>query len=210
MDGPGLIVCPVIGKKEEFWIPASLVPNSSISRAWSFRPRRIDSAESSGESVHLPPQQDDVVVHAEENGPPAILTIPCSIRATAGGVARLVLEVRRVERALVRWRKEGQRCDIVEGTDRYRLFRTNDSLCLEIAPCLPSDSGVYHCYVQHETGSCSAKIPLRIIGTFLYLYYRSFVSRRHVCVECGMLRSFLFSSLLFSSLLFSSSLIFQV
>ena len=164
VDGPGLIVCPVIGKKEEeFWIPASLVPNSSISRAWSFRPRRIDSERiGSGESVHLP--QD---VHAEENGPPAILTIPCSIRATAGGVARLALEVRRVERALVRWRKEGQRCDIAEGTDRYRLFRTNDSLCLEIAPCLPSDSGVYHCYVQHETGSCSAKIPLRIIGTFL-------------------------------------------
>lgn len=166
MDGPGLIVSPVIGmKKEEFWIPASLVPNSSISRAWSFRPRRIDSAEGSGESVRLP--QD---IHAEENGPPAILTIPCSIRATAGGVARLVLEARRVERALVRWRKEGQRCDIIEGTDRYRLFRTNDSLCLEIAPCLPSDSGIYHCLVEHETGSCSAKIPLRIIGTF-YRYY---------------------------------------
>ncbi|XP_060832863.1 triple functional domain protein isoform X3 [Bombus pascuorum] len=160
VDGPGLIVSPVIGmKKEEFWIPASLVPNSSISRAWSFRPRRIDSAEGSGESVRLP--QD---IHAEENGPPAILTIPCSIRATAGGVARLVLEARRVERALVRWRKEGQRCDIIEGTDRYRLFRTNDSLCLEIAPCLPSDSGIYHCLVEHETGSCSAKIPLRIIG----------------------------------------------
>ena len=159
VDGPGLIVSPVIGKKEEFWIPASLVPNSSISRAWSFRPRRIDT---DGENVRLP--QD---MCAEENGPPAILTIPCSIRATAGGVARLVLEARRVERALVRWRKEGQRCDIEE-SDRYRLYRTNDSLCLEIAPCLPSDSGIYHCRVEHETGSCSAKIPLSIVGTLLY------------------------------------------
>lgn len=157
LDGPGLIVSPVVGKREEFWIPASLVPNSSISRAWSFRPRRIDSE---GESVRLP--QD---VYAEENGPPAILTIPCSIRATAGGVARLVLEARRVERAAVRWKKEGQRCDI-EGGDRYRFFRTTDSLCLEIAPCRPSDSGIYHCRVEHETGSCSAKIPLCVVGTF--------------------------------------------
>ncbi|KOC61451.1 Triple functional domain protein [Habropoda laboriosa] len=155
VDGPGLIVSPVVGKKEEFWIPASLVPNSSVSRAWSFRPRRIDTE---GESVRLP--QD---MHAEENGPPVILTIPCSIRATAGGVARLVLEARHVERAIVSWRKEGQRCDIEEG-DRYRLFRTADSLSLEIAPCLPSDSGIYHCRVEHETGSCSAKIPLRIVG----------------------------------------------
>ena len=160
LDGPGLIVFPVIGKKEkeeeeEFWIPASLVPNSSISRAWSFRPRRIDSQ---GESVRLP--QD---MHAEENGPPAILTIPCSIRATAGGVARLVLEARRVDRAIVTWRKEGQRCDVVGG-DRYRLYRTADSLSLEIAPCLPSDSGIYHCRVEHETGSCSAKIPLCVVG----------------------------------------------
>ncbi|CAL7943982.1 unnamed protein product [Xylocopa violacea] len=155
VDGPGLIVSPVIGKKEELWIPASLVPNSSISRAWSFRPRRIDSV---GENVRLP--QD---MHAEENGPPAILTIPCSIRATAGGVARLVLEVRRVERAVVSWRKEGQPSDI-EGGDRYRFSRTTDSLCLEIAPCLPSDSGIYHCRVEHETGSCSARIPLRIVG----------------------------------------------
>ncbi|XP_076248755.1 trio Rho guanine nucleotide exchange factor isoform X3 [Calliopsis andreniformis] len=155
LDGPGLIVSPVIGKKEEFWIPASLVPNSSISRAWSFRPRRIDSK---GENVHLP--QD---TNAEENGPPAILTIPCSIRATAGGVARLVLEARRVERAIVFWRKEGQRCDIEEG-DRYRVCRTADSLSLEITPCLPSDSGIYHCRVEHETGSCSAKIPLRVVG----------------------------------------------
>lgn len=157
LDGPGLIVFPVIGKKEEeeFWIPASLVPNSSISRAWSFRPRRIDSQ---GESVRLP--QD---MHAEENGPPAILTIPCSIRATAGGVARLVLEARRVDRAIVTWKKEGQRCDIVAG-DRYRLYRTADSLSLEIAPCLPSDSGIYHCRVEHEAGSCSAKIPLCVVG----------------------------------------------
>ncbi|CAD1477757.1 unnamed protein product [Heterotrigona itama] len=181
VDGPGLIVRPLIGKKEEFWIPAaSLVPNSSISRAWSFRPRRIDSQrDSAGESVHLP---HDDAQNAEENGPPAILTIPCSIRATAGGVARLVLEVRRVDqRALVRWRKEGQRCDIGTGngrTDRYRLFRTNDSLCLEIAPCLPSDSGVYHCYVQHETGSCSAKIPLRITGTY-HRHHRHHRRHRH-------------------------------
>lgn len=163
LDGPGLIVFPVIGKKEEeeeFWIPASLVPNSSISRAWSFRPRRIDSQ---GESVRLP--QD---MHAEENGPPAILTIPCSIRATAGGVARLVLEARRVDRAIVTWRKEEQRCDIAAG-DRYRLYRTADSLSLEIAPCLPSDSGIYHCRVEHETGSCSAKIPLCVVGTYFLL-----------------------------------------
>nr|XP_033331721.1 triple functional domain protein isoform X4 [Megalopta genalis] len=153
LDGPGLIVSPVVGRKEEFWIPASLVPNSSISRAWSFRPRRIDT---DAETVH---------VHetADENGPPAILTIPCSIRATAGGVARLVLEVRRAERAIVSWKKEGQRCDI-EKSDRYRLFQTADSLSLEIVPCLPSDSGVYHCRVDHETGSCSAKIPLRVVG----------------------------------------------
>nr|XP_012140243.1 PREDICTED: triple functional domain protein isoform X5 [Megachile rotundata] len=83
--------------------------------------------------------------------------------ATAGGVARLVLEARRVERATVRWRKEGQRSNI-EGGDRHRLFRTSDSLSLEIAPCLPSDSGIYHCRVEHETGSCSAKIPLRVVG----------------------------------------------
>ncbi|XP_078043886.1 trio Rho guanine nucleotide exchange factor isoform X2 [Augochlora pura] len=153
LDGPGLIVSPVVGRKEEFWIPASLVPNSSISRAWSFRPRRIDT---DAETVH---------VHdtADENGPPAILTIPCSIRATAGGVARLVLEVRRAERAIVSWKKEGQRCDI-EKSDRYRLFQTADSLTLEIVPCLPTDSGVYHCRVDHETGSCSAKIPLRVVG----------------------------------------------
>nr|XP_012140240.1 PREDICTED: triple functional domain protein isoform X2 [Megachile rotundata] len=155
VDGPGLIVRRTIGRKEEFWIPASLVPNSSHSRAWSFRPRRIDSE---GENVRLP--QD---ARAEENGPPTILTIPCSIRATAGGVARLVLEARRVERATVRWRKEGQRSNI-EGGDRHRLFRTSDSLSLEIAPCLPSDSGIYHCRVEHETGSCSAKIPLRVVG----------------------------------------------
>lgn len=168
MDGPGLIVSPVIGKKEEFWIPASLVPNSSISRAWSFRPRRIDRE---GESVRLPRD-----MRAEENGPPAILTIPCSIRATAGGVARLVLEARRVERAIVLWRKEGQRCDI-EGGDRYRLCRTAESLSLEIAPCLPSDSGIYHCHVEHETGSCSAKIPLRVVGTS-HLFYREFCEPR--------------------------------
>lgn len=157
LDGPGLIVSPVVGKKEEFWIPASLVPNSSISRAWSFRPRRIDS---DGENIHVSRE-----AAAKENGPPAILTIPCSIRATAGGVARLVLEVRHAEQAIVSWKKEGQRCDI-ERSDRYRLFQTTDSLSLEIVPCLPSDSGIYHCRVDHETGSCSAKIPLRVVGTF--------------------------------------------
>lgn len=115
-------------------------------------------------------------MRAEENGPPAILTIPCSIRATAGGVARLVLEARRVERAIVLWRKEGQRCDI-EGGDRYRLCRTAESLSLEIAPCLPSDSGIYHCHVEHETGSCSAKIPLRVVGTS-HLFYREFCEPR--------------------------------
>ncbi|KYQ47509.1 Triple functional domain protein [Trachymyrmex zeteki] len=43
LDGPGLVVSPV-NTKDELWIPASLIPNSAISRSWSFRPRKIDLA----------------------------------------------------------------------------------------------------------------------------------------------------------------------
>lgn len=155
LDGPGLVVSPV-KSNEELWIPASLVSNSAISRAWSFRPRRLDA---DGEGVRVPRE-----LRAEEaDGPPAILTMPCSIRAAAGGVARLAVEARHAERATVHWRKEGQEFNIERG-DRFRVCRTADSLCLEIAPCQPSDSGIYYCRVERESGSCTAKIPLFVVG----------------------------------------------
>lgn len=159
-DGPGLVVCP-LNSKEELWIPASLIPNSSVSRPWSFRPRKIDS-ETEPEA-RLVREGHPVTEEDSDPGPPAILTIPSSIRAIAGGVARLSIEARRADLGMVSWRKEGEQRNIEAG-GRYRIRRTASSLSLEIVACRASDSGVYHCRVEHDSSSCSAKIPLSVVG----------------------------------------------
>ncbi|XP_066586985.1 triple functional domain protein isoform X3 [Prorops nasuta] len=151
-DGPGLVVSPV-NVKEELWIPASLIPNSSISRAWSFRPRKENS-----ERNLVSPQKPEVKV------PPAILAAPSPVRATAGEIARLAVETRNTEGATISWKRENDQYEIIQG-DHYQIRQSAGFFYLEIVRCRPSDSGVYLCHVQCENGTCIAKISLLVNGS---------------------------------------------
>lgn len=153
LDGPGLVVSP-IDAKEELWIPASLIPNSSISRAWSFRPRKIDPEH----NVLASPQKG-----MDEKMPPKVRSVLSPVKVTAGEVARLSIEVARAEGATVAWQKEGDSRDIVP-SERHRLHHNSGFIYLEISRCRPSDSGVYTCNIQCENGSCSTKISLNVTG----------------------------------------------
>ncbi|XP_015585806.1 triple functional domain protein isoform X4 [Cephus cinctus] len=152
LDGPGLVVSPV-DAKEELWIPASLIPNSSFSRAWSFRPRKTDSEKNVNSPQKLP----------EEKSLPKILSAISPVRAMAGEVARLSVEVSHAEGASIVWRKEGEDRNVKQD-NRYQLHQNAGFVYVEIARCRPSDSGVYNCNVQSEKGSCSAKITLCVTG----------------------------------------------
>lgn len=155
LDGPGLVVSPV-NSKDEMWIPASLVPNSAISRAWSFRPRKIDLVKSGPCAVN---------VH-ESTTPektPIILNSPMSIRAATGEVVRLSVETQNADAPTVTWRKEGENRYIKEN-DRYQFQRSANFVYLQITGCRPSDTGIYHCHVKWQASSCSAKISLSVVG----------------------------------------------
>ncbi|KAL0129500.1 hypothetical protein PUN28_001638 [Cardiocondyla obscurior] len=153
LDGPGLVVSPV-NTKDELWIPASLIPNSAISRAWSFRPRKIDLAR-----CHVADPRET----AAEDKVPAILSSPSSIRATVGEVVRLSIETHNADNAAVTWKKEGENQCIREN-DRYQFQRSAGFVYLQITGCQASDSGIYHCHLKSETGSCSVGISLFVVG----------------------------------------------
>ncbi|XP_051163454.1 triple functional domain protein isoform X3 [Leptopilina boulardi] len=154
LDGNGLVVSPTEGAKEESWIPASLIPNSSMSRAWSFRPRKQNSDKNS-------------LIETKGNigkTPPCISSAPSPIKANAGEIARLAVQISgAVENAIVSWKREGEEL-CFEQDDRLRLGHSAGFYYLEISRCRPSDSGVYQCNIQCENGSCSSSIALRITG----------------------------------------------
>ncbi|XP_071554016.1 kalirin isoform X2 [Temnothorax nylanderi] len=155
LDGPGLVVSPV-NTKDELWIPASLIPNSAISRAWSFRPRKIDLAR-----CHAADPRESATT--AEDKTPAILSSPTSIRATVGEVVRFSVETHNADSATVTWRKEGEGQCIREN-DRYQFQRSAGFVYLQITGCRTSDSGIYHCHLKGETGSCSVGISLFVVG----------------------------------------------
>lgn len=158
LDGPGLVVSP-INTKNELWIPASLISNSAISRAWSFRPRKMVDLTKNDHAA------DESTTTPEEKTP-AILSSPMSIRATAGEIVRLSVETHNADRnnhAIVTWRKEGEDQCIRE-SDRYQFQQSMGFVYLQITGCRASDSGVYHCQIKCETGSCSTRISLSVIG----------------------------------------------
>lgn len=102
-----------------------------------------------------------------EEKTPAILSSPMSIRATAGEIVRLSVETHNADRnnhAIVTWRKEGEDQCIRE-SDRYQFQQSMGFVYLQITGCRASDSGVYHCQIKCETGSCSTRISLSVIGT---------------------------------------------
>lgn len=166
LDGPGLVVSPV-NTKDELWIPASLVPNSANSRAWSFRPRKVDFAR--GRAPENTPDKSTatsvvaVAAAVAEERTPTILSGPTSVRATAGEVVRLSVETQNADGAIVTWRREGEDRYLRNG-ERYRLQRSAGFAYLQITGCRASDSGIYHCHVKREIGSCSTKISLSVIG----------------------------------------------
>lgn len=150
LDGPGLVVSPV-NTKDELWIPASLIPNSAISRAWSFRPRKTDLVKSHAEST------------TPEEKTPAVFSSPATIRATVGEVVRLSVRTHNANGATVTWRKENEdQC--MRESDRYQFQRSAGYVYLQITNCRPSDSGFYHCHVKCDKGSCSARISLSVVG----------------------------------------------
>lgn len=159
LDGPGLVVSPV-NTKDELWIPASLIPNSAISRSWSFRPRKIDLARC--HSADLQESTTTTITHPEDKRP-VILNSPTSIRATVGEVVRLSIETHNADNATVAWRKEGENQYIREN-DRYQFQRSAGFVYLQINGCRTSDCGMYHCHLIGETGSSSAGISLYIVG----------------------------------------------
>lgn len=102
-----------------------------------------------------------------EEKTPAILSSPMSIRATAGEIVRLPVETHNADRnshAIVTWRKEGEDQCIREN-DRYQFQQSTGFVYLQITGCRASDSGIYHCRIKCETGSCSTRISLSVIGT---------------------------------------------
>lgn len=150
------MVSPV-NTKDELWIPASLIPNSAISRAWSFRPRKIDLARCHGADPR------ESATTTTEDRTPVILSSPTSIRATVGEVVRLSVETHNADNATVTWRKEGENQCIREN-DRYQFQRSAGFVYLQIIGCRASDSGLYHCHLKGETGSCSVGISLFVVG----------------------------------------------
>ncbi|XP_015125607.1 triple functional domain protein isoform X1 [Diachasma alloeum] len=157
LDGPGLVVSP-LDAKEELWIPASLIPNSSISRAWSFRPRKPDADK----QIASPGRAND-----RKAEPPRILvqSVSSPVRVSVGDIARLSFEVANAESASVVWRREGRDEAINTGGDERHQARQGAGLIyLEISRCRVDDAGVYECTISSESGSTSAKIALCVTG----------------------------------------------
>ncbi|KAK0088984.1 hypothetical protein PV325_009867 [Microctonus aethiopoides] len=157
LDGPGVVVSP-LDAKEELWIPASLIPNSSISRAWSFRPRKSEN-----EKQITSPQRG--INDRKILPPPRILSgnSLSSVRVAAGDIARLSVEVANIEGAHVAWRKNGIHHDI-DIDDRHQMRQSAGLVYLEIARCCLDDAGTYECIIDAESGSCSIKISLYVTG----------------------------------------------
>lgn len=150
-----------VNTKDELWIPASLIPNSAISRAWSFRPRKIDLAR-----CYIADPRDSTTTSAAimpEDKTPAILSSPTSIRATVGEVVRLSVETYNADNATITWRKDDEDQYIREN-NRYQFQRSASFVYLQIIGCRASDSGIYHCHLKSGTGSCSAEISLFVVG----------------------------------------------
>ncbi|XP_044587517.1 kalirin isoform X2 [Cotesia glomerata] len=155
LDGPGVVVSP-LDVKEELWIPASLIPNSSFSRAWSFRPRKLDNDK------HVSPQRS---INERKVFPPKITpgSISSPVKVSVGDIARLSVEVINSEGIQVTWKKEESNTDIVPN-DRFQVHLSPSLIYLEIARCRIDDAGFYQCNIQSEMGSCSAKIYLSVTG----------------------------------------------
>lgn len=162
LDGPGVVVSP-LDAKEELWIPASLIPNSSISRAWSFRPRKSEN-----EKQITSPQR--AINDRKILPPPRILSgnSLSSVRVAAGDIARLSVEVANIEGAHVAWRKNGIHHDI-DIDDRHQMRQSAGLVYLEIARCCLDDAGTYECIIDAESGSCSIKISLYVTGEYLLI-----------------------------------------
>lgn len=153
LDGPGLVVSP-INTKDEQWIPASLVPNSAISRIWSFRPRKMDFIKS---------ESFESCKHTSYEKMPVILNNSTIVRAVTGEVIRLSVETENAEGAIVTWKKQDDdQC--IKKNERYQFQQAANFVYLQIIDCRPSDSGIYHCHIQCDNGSCSTKISLSVVG----------------------------------------------
>lgn len=164
-----------VNSKEELWIPASLIQNSSFTRAWSFRPRKIAAgSDTDGEGT----DNNTAVKRLPEdnNDKPLAKTLnPCTpVKATAGQIARLSVQVDNEfgnSFYTVSWRKEGELRDIQQG-DRHQFRQSCGFLYFEIARCRPSDSGVYHCQVQSENGfKASTSITLVVAGKVFFFFF---------------------------------------
>lgn len=153
-----------LNTKDELWIPASLIPNSSNSRVWSFRPRKVDPTKSHATSEsRVSSRMTATMTMTLEEKTPTILSSPTSIRAAAGEVIRLPVETQNADGAIVTWRREGEdRC--LRESDRYQFQQSTGFVYLQITGCRASDSGIYHCHVKCDTGFCSAKISLSVVG----------------------------------------------
>ncbi|XP_014207348.1 triple functional domain protein-like [Copidosoma floridanum] len=171
LENNGLVVTLVEHPKQEHWIPASLIPNSSVSRAWSFRPRKpnvdVKHEHHLGNNAmqHLGagPNHSSGTGGRHPSSPPCVSGAPTPIKANSGEIARLAVQVSQAEGALVAWRREGQDRDIQEN-ERYRLRQSAGFFYLEITRCRPADSGAYLCSVSCDNGSCSARIYLTVAG----------------------------------------------
>lgn len=162
LDGPGLVVSS-LDAKEELWIPASLIPNSSISRAWSFRPRKAEADKQMASHASISDRKIE---------PPKILvhSISSPIRVSVGDMARLSFEVANADGATVVWRREGRDEMINTGGDERHQVRQGAGLIyLEISRCRVDDAGVYESIITSESGSCSAKISLCVTGKLAFL-----------------------------------------
>ncbi|XP_014237093.1 kalirin isoform X2 [Trichogramma pretiosum] len=157
LEGNGLVVHQSETPKQEHWIPASLIPNSAVSRAWSFRPRKANSDRLSVADAIPPSSSTKHLVS------PSISSAPTPIKVNSGEVARLAVQVSQAEGAVVVWRRDGEDRNIVEN-GRYRQRQSAGFFYLEITRCRPSDSGFYCCSIQCENGSCSARICLNVNG----------------------------------------------
>lgn len=169
VDGPGLVVSP-LNANEELWIPASLITNSAISRAWSFRPKKIDLNKIDKQNHKIEYDNNKI-----ERGKFFLQTINSPVRVTVGDIARLSIEVLNIDvNSTVVWKKEKKDTGLFLNVDtdgRYKICQSAGLLYLEICHCRLDDAGTYECTVETEKDSLSVKIVLCITGNnFFYLF----------------------------------------
>ncbi|KAF7988703.1 hypothetical protein HCN44_001276 [Aphidius gifuensis] len=161
VDGPGLVVSP-INATEELWIPASLITNSAISRAWSFRPKKND--------IDNQNRKIEMINKIENSIKISLQPVSSPVRATVGDIARLSIEVKNIDvnNYTVIWKKE-IKDDIghfipINFDGRHKICQSIGLLYLEICHCRIDDAGNYECIIETEKDSYSVKITLCITG----------------------------------------------